>query len=320
MTQFKTIEQHLIDLSSAHPKIPVNITNILYNISLAAKMIRKEIIVAGLDSNHESGTLNVHGEHVKTLDLTANKYLIDILRAHGQFSYIGSEEEDEIVTIESETKKPYVIFFDPLDGSSNIDVNVSVGTIFSVYKTPEKWSSDELLPGSEQLLSGYVIYGSSVMLVYTTGNGVFGFTYDPTIGEFLLSHENIKIPTKAKYYSINESLYPTLTKQQQKTLDLFKEADQGLSSRYVGSLVTDFHRNLLKGGVFAYPGHAKNPDGKLRLMYEANPLAFICEQAGGSASNGSENILDIRPNSIHQKVPLFIGNTSLVNHFSEKMI
>ncbi|RAP27951.1 class 1 fructose-bisphosphatase [Candidatus Marinamargulisbacteria bacterium SCGC AG-343-D04] len=318
MTSFKTIEQHLIELSSQYPQIPGNITNILYNISLASKMIRKEIIVAGLQSQHESGTTNVHGEHVKTLDLTANKCLIDILSAHGQFSYIGSEEEDEIVTIESETKEPYVIFFDPLDGSSNIDVNVSVGTIFSVYKTPEKWKTNDLHPGSEQLLAGYVIYGSSVMLVYTTGNGVFGFTYDPSIGEFLLSHENITIPDTPKYYSINESLYPSLSAHEQQTLDSFKTSEQGpLSSRYVGSLVADFHRNLLKGGVFAYPSTAKSTEGKLRLMYEANPLAFICEQAGGSASNGSQNILEIQPQSIHAKTPLFIGNSSLVNAFNK---
>ena len=191
---------------------------------------------------------------------------------------------------------------------------MSVGTIFSVYEATD--NSKILLSGRKQVASGYVIYGSSVMLVYTIGSGVYGFTYDPTIGEFLLSHNKITIPQTPKYYSINESLYPELEANVKHTLDLFKTPKFGkLSSRYVGSLVADFHRNLIKGGVFSYPALPKNPNGKLRLMYEANPLAFICEQAGGSATNGLIDILDIEPVTIHDKTPLYIGNSNLVNAF-----
>lgn len=313
MSSLITIEQHLSQ-NKCESKIKDNIANILYDISLASKLIRKHVLVAGFESSVESGTINTHGESVKTLDLVANTALKNVLSAHGRFTYIGSEEEDEILTIESAKKPSYSIYFDPLDGSSNIDVNISVGTIFSVYEASE--SSNVLLPGRKQVAAGYVIYGSSVMLVYTSGSGVYGFTYDPSIGEFLLSHDTIKIPSSAKYYSINESLYPSLTPNLQTTLDDFKTTKYGkLSSRYVGSLVADFHRNLIKGGVFAYPATPTSPQGKLRLMYEANPLAFICEQAGGYASNGQQNILDIQPTNVHDKTPLYIGNTDLVNAF-----
>lgn len=311
MSAMITIEQHLSHIK-CESKIKDNIANILYDISLASKLIRKHVLVAGFESSVESGTINTHGESVKTLDLVANTALKDVLSAHGRFTYIGSEEEDEILTIESAKKPSYSIYFDPLDGSSNIDVNISVGTIFSVYEAAE--GSNELLPGRKQVAAGYVIYGSSVMLVYTSGSGVYGFTYDPTIGEFLLSHNKIQIPNSAKYYSINESLYPSLNSQLQETLDDFKTKKYGkLSSRYVGSLVADFHRNLIKGGVFAYPATPSSPKGKLRLMYEANPLAFICEQAGGYASNGTQNILDVEPDNIHDKTPLYIGSSNLVD-------
>lgn len=314
MSSMITIEQHLSQIKTDNTNIEQNIANILYDISLAAKLIRKHVLVAGFESNVESGTVNTHGEQVKTLDLVANTALKDVLSAHGRFRYIGSEEEDEILTIESVKNPSYSIFFDPLDGSSNIDVNVSVGTIFSVYEASDK--SQILLPGRKQVAAGYVIYGSSVMLVYTIGSGVYGFTYDPTIGEFLLSHNKITIPDTPKYYSINESLYPDLDVSVKNTVDSFKASKFGkLSSRYVGSLVADFHRNLIKGGVFSYPALPNNPKGKLRLMYEANPLAFICEQAGGSASNGSIDILDIKPENIHDKTPLYIGNSNLVNAF-----
>ena len=314
MSSMITIEEHLSQIKTDNTKIEHDIANILYDISLAAKLIRKHVLVAGFESNVESGTVNTHGEHVKTLDLVSNSALKDVLSAHGRFRYIGSEEEDDILTIESVKTPSYSIFFDPLDGSSNIDVNVSVGTIFSVYEATDK--SKILLPGRKQVASGYVIYGSSVMLVYTIGSGVYGFTYDPTIGEFLLSHNKITIPEIPKYYSINESLYPELESTVKRTVDSFKTSKFGkLSSRYVGSLVADFHRNLIKGGVFSYPALPKSPKGKLRLMYEANPLAFICEQAGGSASNGVIDILDIEPETIHDKTPLYIGNTNLVNAF-----
>jgi len=316
MRSFTTIEQHLNKIRQFNKDVPDTITHILYDISLASKLIRKEVLVAGFQQSSESGTTNIHGEDVKTLDIFANACLKDVLCAHGRFSYIGSEEEDEILTVDSAKKPSYTIFFDPLDGSSNIDVNVSVGTIFSVYHTDDTWSNKDLKPGRKQVASGYVIYGSSVMMVYTTGHGVFGFTYDPSIGEFLLSHDNIKIPQKAKYYSINESLYPKLTDKMKLTIDEFKTPEYGpLSSRYVGSLVADFHRNLIKGGVFIYPATKSSPNGKLRLMYEANPLAFICEQAGGLASNGDTNILDIKPSDVHDKTPLILGSKRLVEAF-----
>jgi fructose-1,6-bisphosphatase I len=311
----KTVEQHLIEMQARHDDLPEDIANILYDISLASKMIRNHVIVAGFNGAGTTQQVNVHGESVKPLDIIANTCLIDILSAHGRFSYIGSEEEDDIITVNSTNSPSYAIFFDPLDGSSNIDVNVSVGTIFSVYHSNDSKGEISLQPGNKQVAAGYVIYGSSVMLVYTTGHGVYGFTYDPTIGEFLLSHDSITIPKTPKYYSVNESLYPNFDSKIQHAIDSFKSSGDNLSSRYVGSLVADFHRNLLKGGVFAYPALPTHPQGKLRLMYEANPLAFICEQAGGSASNGTQNILEIHPSNVHDKTPLYIGNSDLVNRF-----
>ncbi len=319
MTTFTTIEQHLIDITNSHPDIPSTIPNILYDISLASKMIRKQVLVAGFQSSSTSGKTNIHGENVQALDIFANDCLKQILSAHGHFSYLVSEEEDEIVTVDTNKNNSHIIFFDPLDGSSNIDVNISVGTIFSIFDVPPSWDSKTLQPGRKQVAAGYVIYGSSVVMVYTTGRGVYGFTYDPSIGEFLLSHDTITIPKTPAYYSINESLYPNISPHLQETIQSYKTPEKGpLSARYVGSLVADFHRNLLKGGIFAYPGTVNKPNGKLRLMYEANPLAFICEQAGGSATNGEKPILDILPTNIHEKTPLFIGNTSLVEEIKLK--
>jgi len=315
---YNTIDHHLLEITKKHPDIHFDIAKILYDVSLAAKIIRNEVIVAGLKGESDTDRVNIQGEQVKALDVFSNDCLKDILSSHGRFSYLGSEEEDEIVTVDSSHSNPYMIFFDPLDGSSNIDVNVSVGTIFSVFKTDENVSSGKLPVGRKQVAAGYIIYGSSVVMVYSAGKGVHGFTYDPSIGEFLLSHENIRVPENAKYYSINESLYPNVSTQLQSQLDAFKSPEFGpLSSRYVGSLVADFHRNLLKGGVFIYPGTLAKPEGKLRLMYEANPLAFICEQAGGAATNGSSTaILDIEPDNVHQRVPLFLGNKELVEYLS----
>tara|TARA_Y100000590_G_C15453874_1_gene913786 strand:- start:194 stop:910 length:717 start_codon:yes stop_codon:yes gene_type:complete len=228
---------------------------------------------------------------------------------------MGSEEEPHVVQTDTYQSSDYVILFDPLDGSSNIDVNVSVGTIFSIFKKNKnaKELTDHCCQkGTEQIAAGYVIYGSSVVMVYTAGHGVHGFTYDPTIGEFLLSHENIRIPSTSSYYSVNESLYNNCDALNQQYIDQLKS---DLSLRYVGSLVADFHRNLLKGGIYIYPATTSSPNGKLRLLYEANPLAFICEQAGGSATNGHERILDILPNELHQRVPLYIGSTELIEAY-----
>ncbi len=311
-----TIERHFLD----HASHQTDISNILYDINVAAKLIRQKVIRAGLNADlmGTSGTTNNSGEDVQALDIYSNNVVKEILSGHQRFSFMGSEEETDVVQTNSHDKSDFVILFDPLDGSSNIDVNVSVGTIFSIYKKKKAISNplDQCLQkGIEQVAAGYVIYGSSVVMVYTAGNGVHGFTYDPQIGEFILSHENIKIPTTSKYYSVNESLYPKCDKTNQTYIDQLKSS---LSLRYVGSLVADFHRNLLKGGVYIYPGTQSSPDGKLRLLYEANPLAFICEQAGGLATNGQQRILDIQPTELHQRVPLYIGTKALVEQYQQR--
>ncbi|MEK9726683.1 MAG: class 1 fructose-bisphosphatase [Candidatus Margulisiibacteriota bacterium] len=310
-----TIERHILD----HAANQTEISSILYDINVIAKLIRKKIVRAGLntDITGSSGTQNASGEDVQALDIYSNNVFKDVLSSHERFSYMGSEEESDVVQTETYAHSNYVILFDPLDGSSNIDVNVSVGTIFSIYEkhanavTP---SDHCLQPGHKQIAAGYVIYGSSVVMVYTCGNGVHGFTYDPTIGEFILSHENITIPNKAKYYSINESLSPKCSEKDQQFINELK-SDHSL--RYVGSLVADFHRNLLKGGIYIYPGTSSAPNGKLRLLYEANPLAFICEQAGGKATDGSKRILDIKPTELHQRVPLYIGSKELIDQYEQ---
>ena len=315
-----TIEAHFQDQLSRYPELTNDLTTILYDIVVAAKIIRQKVITNGLNEFHgESGQTNVHGESVKQLDLFANDAIKSILGAHGRFALLGSEEEEEIITPSRQTGD-YVMLFDPLDGSSNIDVNVSVGTIFSIYKVTDPNSptlNDCLKKGLEQVIAGYVIYGSSVVLVYTSGHGVHSFTYHPTLGEFLLTESNIKIPEKASYYSINEGNYSQFLPGTHKFLNHVKGVDgtieTPLSSRYIGSLVADFHRNLLKGGIFLYPETKNAPNGKLRLLYEANPLAFICEQAGGKATNGKNRILDIDPTDLHQRTALVIGNSDLVD-------
>ena len=315
-----TIERHFLNTIKYTHKQSSDIANLLYDISVASKMIRQQVLRAGLNDNMQgnAGVINASGEDVQALDMYANDILKDVLSAHQRFSYIGSEEESTVVSTDTYETSDYVILFDPLDGSSNIDVNVSVGTIFSILeKNPAAETIDDhcCQPGLKQIAAGYVIYGSSVMMVYTAGNGVHGFTYDPGIGEFLLSHENITIPETPKYYSINESLYHQCNNQNQRYITQLKK--QNLSLRYVGSLVADFHRNLLKGGVFAYPATESAPNGKLRLLYEANPLAFICEQAGGAATNGTARILSIEPTELHQKVPLYIGSKELIADYND---
>lgn len=317
--QLITLERHLLDQQQAGTSITSELTKVLYDINLAAKVIRKEVITAGLHGMTGAvGTTNIQGEEVQKLDVFANDCLKDILTAHGRIAVMASEEEDGVVTCDNETAE-YAVLFDPLDGSSNIDVNVSVGTIFSVFRTlrPDSSSAEDCLQkGTEQVAAGYIIYGSSVVMVYTAGNGVHGFTYDPSIGDFLLSHPDIKIPDNDKYYSMNEGNTVDLHDGTKAFIDYAKaltaEREKAISARYVGSMVADFHRNLLKGGIFIYPGTKKNPNGKLRLMYEANPMAFICEQAGGLASDGKQRILDIEPSELHQRTPLYIGSKTLV--------
>ncbi len=318
MSNLITIERHILEQQKFFPEAHGELTDLLNDVAFAAKLVRREVVRAGLvDILGFAGSTNVQGEEVKKLDLFANEKIINAIGQHGRFAIMGSEENEGIIIPPKNETGNYALLFDPLDGSSNIDVNVSVGTIFSIYKLkgedPCKASiSDCLQHGYEQVAAGYVIYGSSVVMVYTTGHGVHGFTYDPTIGEFLLSHENIITPKSGKYYSINEGSYAQFNEGTKKYLDYIKEEDPATnrpySTRYIGSLVADFHRNLLTGGVFVYPPTTTHVSGKLRLMYEANPLAFICEQAGGRATNGRDRILDIQPLALHQRTPLYIGS------------
>jgi fructose-1,6-bisphosphatase I len=320
MNKLTTIESHFLKQQQLYPEVNSEVTDLLNDVAFAAKLVRREVVRAGLaDILGLAGSTNVQGEEVKKLDLFANEQIISAIGQHGRFAIMGSEENDSIIIPPQNETGHYALLFDPLDGSSNIDVNVSVGTIFSIYhlkgNDPGKASlADCLQSGAEQVAAGYVIYGSSVVLVYTTGHGVHGFTYDPTVGEFLLSHGNIMTPDRGKYYSINEGSWAQLNDTTKRYIDYLKEEDEETgrpySTRYIGSLVADFHRNLLTGGIFVYPATNKHKNGKLRLMYEANPLAFICEQAGGRATDGDRRILDIKPEELHQRTPLYIGSMS----------
>ncbi len=319
MNKFITIERHFVEEQKLNPHATGELTSLLYDVAFAAKLVRREVVRAGLvDILGMAGTTNVQGEAVKKLDLFANEKIINAIGQHGRFAIMGSEENEGVIIPPKNDSGKYVLLFDPLDGSSNIDVNVSVGTIFSIYRlttdNPQKADiNDCLQQGSQQIAAGYVIYGSSVVMVYSSGNGVYGFTYDPTLGEFLLSHSNITTPKRGKYYSVNEGSSNRFNDTTSNFIKYLKETDASTgrpySTRYIGSLVADFHRNLLTGGIFVYPATKDHPNGKLRLMYEANPLAFICEQAGGRATNGKERILDIEPSELHQRTPLYIGST-----------
>ncbi|MGE0634927.1 MAG: class 1 fructose-bisphosphatase [Bacteroidia bacterium] len=292
-------------------------------ISLAARIINREVKRAGLNNIlGDFGSTNVQGEEVKKLDVFSNEQFIHALKERGEVCAIASEENEGMIEFNGEFSKTgkYIVAFDPLDGSSNIDVNVSVGSIFSIYRRKTEGDcatlDDFMQAGVEQVAAGYVIYGSSTMLVYSTGNGVNGFTLDPSIGAFFLSHPNMQIPKTGKIYSINEGNYvhfPQGVKDYIKYCQVEDKAtSRPYSSRYIGSAVADFHRNMLKGGIFIYPSTATAPKGKLRLLYECNPLAFLVEQAGGKASDGFNRILDIKPTSLHQRTPLFIGSSDMV--------
>ena len=320
-----TIMQHLLKQQRQNPEATGAYTILLNELIVAAKVISREVNKAGLaDILGATGKVNVQNEQVQKLDIFANQVVIERMQHIGQLCCMGSEENADLIDIPPRYPKGnYIILFDPLDGSSNIDVNVSIGTIFGVYtKESEETDIDCLLndvlqPGMNQVAAGYFIYGSSTMMVYTTGNGtgVHGFTLYPSVGEFLLSHENIKIPERSKTYSVNEGNYAYWDENTKALVDHFKSIDRETgrphSARYVGSLVADFHRNLLKGGIFMYPADRKDPKkpaGKLRLMVEANPLALVAREAGGYASDGHGPILEIEPKELHQRVPLFIGN------------
>lgn len=321
----KTLGEFIVEKQHEFPHATGELTALLSAIKLGAKIIHRDINTAGLvDILGTSGVSNIQGEVQMKLDLFANEKLKAALKARGQVAGIASEEEDEIVIFDGErsTSGKYVVLMDPLDGSSNIDVNVSVGTIFSIYRrvtpvgTPVTLE-DFLQPGHKQVAAGYVVYGSSTMLVYTTGCGVHAFTYDPSIGVFCLSHESVRFPASGNMYSINEGNYIKFPTGVKKYIKYCQEMDEAThrpyTSRYIGSLVSDFHRNLLKGGIYLYPSTATHPQGKLRLLYECNPVAFLAEQAGGKASDGKNRILDIVPEQLHQRSPFFVGTESMVN-------
>ena len=311
------LSRFIIQEQRKYPGASGDFSLILEQIALAAKLIAREVSKAGItDIIGDVSSKNIHGERQQKLDLFAHKNLIHALDHIGKLAGMASEESDKIINIP--TKHPegrYLAVFDPLDGSSNIEVNISIGTIFGIYKklnADKKGCSEEdfLQPGKNLISSGYVVYGASTMFVYTTGNGVNGFTLDPSIGEFILSHPDMKIPSVGSIYSVNEAYANRWDKRIIKYIEYLKNMkDRSYKSRYIGSLVSDFHRNLLKGGIFLYPADSKSPTGKLRLLYEANPLSFLIEQAGGKAIDGKRNILEIQPESIHQRTPLFIGSS-----------
>lgn len=314
-----TIDRHIVEMEKKFPSATGEFSKLLYNISLAAKLITRDVRKAGLvDILGITGTSNSTGDVQKKLDVFSHDVMVNSLNHDGNVCVLGSEESDELIPMEDSAKKgKYVVLFDPLDGSSNIDANVSIGTIFSIFKrvTPVGTSGnlkDVLQPGYKQMAAGYVLYGSSTMFVYSTGYGVHGFTYDPSIGEFLLSHPNIKTPRKGKIYSINEGNWHSFDDSTKRIVNYLREEDKATgrpyTTRYIGSLVADFHRNLLYGGIYMYPGSKKAPNGKLRLLYENSPLAFIVEQAGGKATDGKVRILDIVPTELHQRTPLYIGS------------
>jgi fructose-1,6-bisphosphatase I len=324
--EFKTLEQFIIEQQDSFPHSTGAFSRLLRDISLAAKIVNRDMRRAGLiDVYGGTGVRNVQGEVQQKMDALAHREFMQALRRGGECCLIGSEEHAEAIPLSSFSEDgdgKYIVLLDPLDGSSNIDVNVSVGTIFSIYRLPEGYDEEEpdpeaaLQPGTEQVAAGYVVYGSSTMLVYTTGNGVNGFTLDPSIGEFLLSHPDIQTPSRGRLFSINSGYYHSFEDGLCEYLDWLQEQDpetnRPAKTRYIGSFVSDFHRNLLKGGIYMYPATEGSPEGKLRLMYEANPMGFIAEQAGGAASDGHQRILDKTPDKLHQRTPLFIGSKEMV--------
>src|SRR6201994_1957757 len=326
----KTLGQFIIEKQADFPYAKGELSRLLRDIGIAAKIVNREANKAGLaDILGENGTTNVQGEGQKKLDVYANEQFISALKHGGECCIVASEENDEFIHLDTDVSKDanYIVAIDPLDGSSNIDVNVGIGTIFSIYRrksTEGKATMDDVLQrGTEQVAAGYVIYGSSTMLVYTTGKGVNGFTLDPSIGEFCLSHPDMKIPKDGFIYSINEGYYVHFPDGVKKYIKYCQVEDsktnRPYTSRYIGSMVADIHRNLIKGGIFIYPVTASAPKGKLRLVYECNPMAFIIEQAGGKASNGYERILDLEVNELHQRSAIFIGSERMVEKAEEMM-
>jgi fructose-1,6-bisphosphatase I len=329
-----TIERHILEEQRSHPEATGVLTNLLYDLALAGKVIASQTTRGGLaEILGKTGNMNIQGEEVMKLDDLADRMIYRLNDHTGRLAAMASEEQEDILPIpEGYPTGKYILLYDPLDGSSNIDYNVSIGTIFAIYQRKSQTGpgtlEDCLQKGRDLIAAGYFIYGASTMMVYTSGMGVHGFTLDPIVGEFLLTHPNIRIPEKAKYYSVNQG-YEKYWTEGIRRFTKYLQGDgpdvdgnyrKGLSLRYIGSMVADFHRNLLGGGIFYYPADSKDPrypSGKLRLCYEGAPLAFITEQAGGSSSNGTENLLDIQPKSLHQRTPIFIGNRNLVEKAEE---
>ncbi len=325
MSHFTTLGEFIIDRQKDFPGSSGELSRILSAIRLASKIVNQEINKAGVatDILGAAGSENIQGEQQQKLDVYADEKFIKAIEARGVVCGIGSEENDDYIAYESEKCQngKYVLLMDPLDGSSNIDVNVSIGTIFSVFERKSEIGAkaelkDFLQIGDKQVAAGYVIYGSSTMLVFTTGNGVHGFTYDPGIGTFILSHPDMKFPDNGKIYSVNEGNYNNFNQGVRRYIKYCQEIDASTNrpytGRYIGSLVADFHRNLIKGGIYMYPATTAAPNGKLRLLYECSPLAFLAEQAGGSASTGNGRVMEVEPTELHQRVPYFIGSKEMV--------
>ena len=318
MHQVVTLSQFIAEEQAKHPESSGNLSRIFRDIKLAAKIVNRDVRKAGLvDILGEHGTMNIQGEEVKKLDVIANDIFIDSLSQSGDICAILSEEEDDFRPVNTPAGKQgkYIIAIDPMDGSSNIDANVTIGTIFSIWKRKSLLGSevtleDCLQAGNEQVAAGYVVYGSSTMLVYTTGSGVNGFTLDVSIGDFCLSHPNMTTPPMGQICSINSGNYRSFSEGMQEYIDYTN--NKGYTGRYIGSFVADFHRNMVKGGIYLYPATEKAPNGKLRLLYECNPMAFLIEQAGGIATTGEIRVLDIQPTELHQRIPLIIGSKDMV--------
>jgi len=326
-SKVNTLNEFIIERQTDFPYAKGELSRLLTHMALAAKVVNWEVNRAGLvDILGTTGEVNVQGESVQKLDEFANEKFAIALKGTSECCGIATEECSDIIKFDTDMAKDgkYIVCIDPLDGSSNIDVNVSIGTIFSIYRrvSPighEAQVEDFLQEGTRQVAAGYVIYGSSTMLVYTTGRGVNGFTLDPSIGDFCLSHSDIKVPLSGQIYSVNEGNYMQFSEGVQKYINYCKEVDEAtkrpFSARYIGSLVADFHRNLLKGGIYMYPPTKKHKTGKLRLVYECNPMAFLIEQAGGMAvDNEGVRIMDIKPTDLHQRVPLYVGSRSMVKN------
>jgi fructose-1,6-bisphosphatase I len=330
MSKLTTLNEFIMKKQADFPGASGELSRLLNDIAVAAKIVTRDVRRAGLVDNilGAQGEINIQGEQQQKLDVVADNQFIKMFELGGEVCGIGSEENDNYMAFQSEMSKngKYVVLFDPLDGSSNIDVNVSIGTIFSIYHRvspigTEATLEDMLQPGDKQVAGGYVLYGSSTMLVYTTGNGVNGFTLDPSIGEFCLSHPNMKTPETGRIYSMNEGNIAVCHPGYRKYTEYCQEEDASTgrpySGRYIGSLVADFHRNLIKGGIYFYPTTPAAPKGRLRLLYECNPLAFVIEQAGGLATDGAQRIMSIKPTELHQRVGFIVGSKQMVEKLQE---